>query len=160
MVDTGKVEDFRKLRFVSLAELRVEIDRLVAADERGTLRRSGNWTLGQMFGHLAAWINYGYEGYPMKVPWFIRFLVRRQFRKYVHSGLPRGFRIPKVKAGTYGTEVLSTPEGARRLRAALDRLEREPAVYDSPALGEISEADRIQLTLRHAELHLGYAHPC
>lgn len=159
MVDTGKVQDYRKLRFGSLADLRQEIDALVAAEQAGTLRRTGNWTLGQIFGHLATWINFGYEGYPMKVPWFVRFLVQRQFRKYVKSGLPRGFRMPKVEAGTFGTEALSTQEGARRLRAALDRLEREPAMYDSPAFGKISEADRIQLTLRHAELHLGYVHP-
>ena len=159
MVDTGKVQDYRKLRFGSVAELRREIDLLVAAEEAGTLRRSGNWTLGQIFGHLATWINYGYEGYPMRVPWFVRFFVRMQFRSYVRNGLPRSLRIPKVEAGTYGTDVLSTQEGARQLRAALDRLAREPATHDSPAFGKISEADRTELTLRHAELHLGYVHP-
>ena len=73
-VDTARAEH-RALRFDSLDELQAEIDRIVAADQGGRLRRTGNWTVGQTFGHLATWINYGWEGYPFKVPWFIKLIL-------------------------------------------------------------------------------------
>ena len=53
-------------------------------------------------------------------------------------------------------EPLTTQEGDARLRAALKRMQIEPARYESPAFGPLSDSDRIALNLRHAELHLGY----
>jgi hypothetical protein len=101
-VDTSKVADHRKLRFKDIDELLGEIERIVAADSAGTLRRTGNWSAGQMFGHLASWINYGYEGFPKEArpPWFIRPLVRRLKKKFLSEGMPRGVRIPRAVEGT------------------------------------------------------------
>ncbi|HEY3241947.1 MAG TPA: DUF1569 domain-containing protein [Phycisphaerae bacterium] len=159
LIDTAQAER-RRLRFGSIDELLAEVDRIAAADTAGTLRRTGNWTAGQTFGHLATWICYGYEGYPMRVPWFIRPFIRRKLGSYLREGMPAGVRIPRTEAGTYGTDVLSTQEGARRLRDALTRLKkREPCPHDSPAFGAMSYDERIALNLRHAELHLGFLHP-
>ncbi len=156
-----KTRDRRKLRFSDVAELRAEIDRLLAADRTHTLVQLGNWTPGQIFGHLASWINYGYEGFPMgPPPFFIRWILRRRVRKYLRTGMPAGIHIPGTKEGTFGTEVLSIDEGRTRLTRALDRLERgDIPQYDSPAFGPMSVNDRIQLNLRHAELHLGFLLP-
>ncbi len=158
-VDTAQVRDHRRLQFNTVDDLRAEIERIVASEQAGTLRRTGNWTAGQAFGHLAAWINFAYDGYPMKLPWFIRPFVRRKLKQYLAGRMDAGVRIPRVAGGTYGTEVLPTEEGAARLRAALGRLEREPARCDSPAFGKLPEEQRIKLNLRHAELHLGFLHP-
>lgn len=149
----------RTLRFNSLDDLLAEVDRIVAADRAGTLRTTGNWTAGQALGHLATWINYGYEGFPMKVPWFIRVLIKMKLKAYLRDGMPAGVHIPKVEGGTFGTEPLTIEEGARRLREAVARLRREPARFDSPAFGKLSEEDRVRLNLRHAELHLGFMQP-
>lgn len=151
--------DHRHLRFDDLEMLLGEIDRIVAAERAGRLRRSGNWTTGQTFGHLAAWIEYGYEGYPFRTPWYIRVVIRMMMLRYLTKGMPAGLRIPATPGGTYGTEVMSTEEGERRLKAALERLRREPARFDSPSIGRLSEHQRQQLNLRHAELHLGFLHP-
>jgi len=159
-IDTGGVADHRKLRFNNIDELLAEIDRVVSADQAGALRRTGNWSAGQIFGHLATWINYGWEGYPMKVPWFVRWYLKRIGKRFIHEGMPQGVRIPKVEAGTYGTDVIATQDGAQRLRRALERLKQdEPPKFDSPAFGPMSLDDRVSLNLRHAELHLGYLHP-
>lgn len=152
----------RALRFNSIDELMRELDRIIAAENTGTLRRTGNWTTGQIFGHLAAWINYGYEGFPPGAhpPFFVRWIVKFLKNKIIHGGMRPGMRIPRTKDGTFGTEVLSTDEGASRLRAALMRLkDREPVKFHSPALGPLSDDDRIAVQLRHAELHLSYLHP-
>lgn len=158
-IDTATVTQRRKLRFNTLDELEREIDRIVAADEAGRLRRCGNWTAGQIFGHLATWIDYGYSGYPVKAPFFIRWLIRRKLPTYLRDGMPAGVKIPKVEGGTFGTEPLSAQEGAKRLKASLQRMRKEPAKFESPAFGKMSEDQRVALNLRHAELHLGFLLP-
>lgn len=155
-IDTSKAVR-RKLRFQTIDELLSEIERLIAAERDGRLQRTGNWTLGQIFGHLAAWIDFGWDGYPMRVPWFIRFILKFKVKGYLKNGMPAGVKIPNSGEGTYGIDVLSTDEGAARLRRALERLKRgEVAKFDSPAFGPLSHDDRILLNLRHAELHLGF----
>jgi hypothetical protein len=148
----------RTLHFTTIGELLDEIDRVVEADTAGRVRTLGTWTPGQILGHVAAWIEYGYDGYPMKrVPWLIRLLLRRQLKKYMKQGMPSGVRIPRVSEGTYGTEDMPTEQAAERLRLALGRLQRqEPAKFDSPAFGKLSEEDRVRLNIMHAELHLSF----
>ena len=161
MIATKQVKDRRTLRFNSTAELLADIDRIVAADKSGKLRCTGNWTAGQAMGHIAAWINYSYDGYPMgPPPWIIRVILGFLKKKYLRQGMPAGVEIPKVKGGTFATESLSTEEGAARLRKALARLASgESAKFPSPAWGEMPVEERIALNLRHAELHLSFIHP-
>jgi len=159
-MSSSPAEGRRRLWFKSIDGVLGEIDRVAAADQSGQLRTTGTWTPGQILGHLAAWIEYGYDGYPMKSPpWFIRLLLRMQVKKYLRRGMPSGVRIPKVPEGTYGTEDMPTAVAADRLRRAFQRLQGgEPATYDSPAFGPMSRDERIQLNLRHAELHLSFLH--
>jgi hypothetical protein len=159
---TSAKPERRTLRFNSVDELLAEIDRIVSAEKAGTLRRTGNWSTGQIFGHLAAWIDYGYEGFPPGAhpPFFVRWVMKFWKKKIIRDGMPAGIRIPRTKDGTFGTEPYSADEGAARLRAALKRLSvGEPVKFHSPAMGPVSEAERIQVQLRHAELHLSYLHP-
>lgn len=160
-IDTAHVTERRKLRFSSIAELDAEIERIVAADATGRLRTTGNWTAGQTLGHLASWINYGWEGYPFpNPPWFVRFFLKLMRKKYLRDGMPAGVKIPNADGGTYGTEKLTTAEGGDRLRRALRRLQSGDAPpHHSPAFGPMSLEDRVALNLRHAELHLGFLHP-
>jgi len=160
LIETGKVTDRRTLRFASIDELLADIDRIVEADKAGKLRRTGNWTAGQAFGHLAAWLNYAYEGYPINPPWFIRLLIRTRKKKYLHDGMAAGVRIPGSKDGTFATEALTTDEGAARLRQALARLKSgEPPKFDSPAFGKMPCDERVAINLRHAQLHFSFLHP-
>lgn len=161
MVDTAKVQDRRKLRYQSIDELLADVERVVAADKAGTLRRTGNWTAGQTLGHLASWSNYAYEGYPMKTPWVIRMILRLLLKKkYLRKGMPAGVRIPGAAEGTYATQAVSTDQGADQLRKALQRLRnKEPSIHDSPAWGPMPLEERIALNLRHAELHMSFLHP-
>lgn len=160
-VDTSKVSDYRILKFFAPIDVQREVDRIVAAERAGRLRRSGNWTVGQTLGHLASWINYGYDGYPnnLKPPWFIKLLLRTQRGKFLRGPLPRGVRIPKVEGGTLGTERQELDEGLDHFRAAWARLEKAPPGQPNIIFGPLSHADWMNLHFRHAELHLGYLHP-
>jgi len=160
-VDTAKVTDRRPLRFETPQDVRAEVERIVAAERGGALRRSGNWTAGQALGHLATWINLGYEGLPAHVrpPWFIKLLLRFKKASYLRDGLPAGVRLPKVEGGTLGVEPLPLDEGRERLLAAWKRLEAAPPDRPNVVFGPLTHAEWIALNLRHAELHLGFLHP-
>ncbi|MBX3394373.1 MAG: DUF1569 domain-containing protein [Phycisphaerae bacterium] len=162
MVRTRRVKDRRRLRFETVDDCIAEIDRIVVADSRGTLRKLGNWSPGQAFGHLASWIEYGWTGYPpmRKPPIVVRWLVPIVARRFARRGLPVGVHIPGVKGGTYGMEELETSVGAERLKMALVRLKAgEEARYQSVVIGPLTMDERIQLNLRHAELHLSFLVP-
>lgn len=156
-IDTSKVER-RKLRFENLDQLLGEIDRIEQANRSGNLKVVGNWTLGQILSHVAAWIEYGYVGFPVKPPpFFIRWILKFMKNKYLKSGMPSGVKIPGTKEGTFGQDDVPVDQAFDRLRNNIARLKSgEQAKFDSPAFGPMSHEDRIALNLRHAELHLGF----
>ncbi len=157
-VDTAKISNHRHLRFESIDEVLAEIERIAQADQHNQLRTVGNWTPGQIMAHVASWIEYGYDGYPLRPPpFFIRWILKWQVKKYLRDGMPKGARIPGVEGGTYGADDLPTQEAAERLKTAFLRLKRgEPARFDSPGFGPMDQESRVRLNLRHAELHLGF----
>lgn len=156
---SGKVRH-RHIRFSTIDEVLAEVERIRQADEEGHLKVSGNWTAGQILAHLAAWIEYGYSGYPVKTPPFpFNYILRWMGKRILKNGMRPGVRIPGVKEGTFGQDAMSTVEGAERLKKAFMRLKNgEPCSHDSPAFGPMSHEDRIRLNLRHSELHLGFVH--
>lgn len=160
MIHTKKVAGRRKLRFETVQECEAEVGRLCEAERAGRLKALGNWTLGQTLGHLASWIEYAYEGYPMKQPpWVLRAITRLLLGRLLNKPASPGLRLPGVAAGTYGTEPCGLDEGEARVRAAYARLLKEPAKVPSPLFGMLSKEDLIKLHLRHAELHLSFLVP-
>ncbi len=157
VVDTRKVAR-RLLRFRGVAELEREVERLIQGERSGRLVWKGNWTLGQILGHIASWIEYFYSGFPMgPAPLGVRLFGKLMKGRFLNKGLTAGFRLPKAREGTYGTERLSTDAGALKLRAALGRLkDGQPPRHASPVFGPMSVDEVTRLTLRHAELHLGF----
>lgn len=156
MINTKKVAR-RKLRFESIDEVLVDVDRIVAAARAGTLQSTGNWTPGQVMAHLAAWIEYGYDGYPLKTPWFIRIVLKLLLPGILKNGAKPGVKIPGVSGGTTGQDDQPLDQAAERLKRAFLRLNSDQnCPYDSPGFGKMSHQDRIRLNLRHAELHLSF----
>ena len=159
-VDTRACE-FRKLRFDTYEQMWAEAQRIGAADRVGGLRCSGNWSAGQTFGHLATWIDYGFDGFPdtLRAPLWLKLLMPLIKHRFLNVGMRRGVYIPRVPGGTLGIEPLSVDEGLARLQRAWTRLLAAPPPHPSPIFGKISHQDWIKGNLRHAELHFGYLHP-
>lgn len=159
-VDTKTTTDRRKISLTSLDDLRAEVKRLAAAERAGRVRRTGNWTTGQVLGHLAFWLNTIFDGIPgPKPPFIIRLLGPILLKRRLLKGLPAGFRMPKVEAGTYGVEPLTVDEGERRMLAAIERLERGTPPDRHVILGRLTKDEWIRCHLRHAELHCSFLHP-
>lgn len=154
--------EHRTLKFRTLDEAVAEAERLAAADRAGTLRTTGNWSLGQTLGHIAFWINTPFDGYPpcLRPPWILRFILRRRRNMFLRGPMPRGVRIPKFPEGTLGTEPLSTDEGLARFRKAAARLKAAPPANPNIILGPLTHDEWIAMNLNHAALHLGYMHEC
>lgn len=143
------------LRFESVDDVLRHVELIVAAHREGRLRAIGNWSAGQILAHLAAWIEYGYVGYPIAAPpWPIRIVLKCMLGRYLKKGMPAGVRIPGVPQGTVGQDEMPLEAAADRLSTALERLKgNQTCTFDSPAFGPMSHSDRIRLNLRHAELH-------
>jgi hypothetical protein len=160
MINSRKVTDRRQLRFASLDEGVRDAEALAEAERQGSLRVTGNWTLGQSIGHVAFWARAPFDGYPEmpQMPWLLRKLLPLFKNGFLNKRLPAGGRIPGVPEGTFGTEQLTTDDALAQLRAAFERLGRESPTVPNPIFGELTHEEWIKLNLRHAELHLGFFH--
>ncbi len=158
-VDTGKVTGRRTLHFDSIDQVLAEVERLAAAERAGRLRRLGNWTLGQTLGHLAGWIEYSYSSFPLKTPFFIRWILKLRKRSFLYGPMRAGVKIPGIPGGTLATEPATLDEALPRYRRILERLKVEAPSAPSPIFGKMTHDEWIALNLRHAELHLGYFIP-
>jgi len=159
LVDTAKVANRRLLHFDSIDQMLQEVDRLVAAERAGRLVQLGNWTLGQVLGHLATWSEFSYTGVPLKPPFFIRWIVRFQKNKFLYKPMPSGVKIPGIEGGTLGIKPATLEEGLARFKSICQRLKTEAPTAPSPIFGRMTHDESIALSLRHAELHLGFFVP-
>ncbi len=148
----------RALRFESLAQAIAEAERIVAAERIGRLARKGNWTAGQALGHLASWIDFGFDGYPITATPEGAAKARARKPVALREGLFAGVRLPGVPEGTAGIELLSIDEGVRRFRGACTRLEAGTPTHGHPYFGPLTRDEWFQLHLRHSELHMSYLH--
>jgi hypothetical protein len=155
-VDTAHVAQRKVLHFKSLDEVQAEVDRLAAADRDGRLRMLGNWTFGQNLGHLASWVNYSFDGVPMKVPFIVRLIMRPMKKIALYKAMRAGSKIPRVPGGTLGKDVFSSEEGVTRITAAFKRLKAGPPAIPHLLFGPLTHDEWINQHLRHAELHLSF----
>jgi hypothetical protein len=155
-VDTGKVAGRRTLRFESIDQMMAQVDRLVEAERAGRLKRLGNWTLGQMLGHLAGWAEYSYTGSPLTPPLFIKWILRLQKRKFFKGPMWAGVKIPGVPGGTLATKNLPLDKALGRLQKVMARLKVETPTIPHAIFGPLPHDKWIAINLRHAELHLSF----
>ncbi|HET6326652.1 MAG TPA: DUF1569 domain-containing protein [Planctomycetaceae bacterium] len=154
-INTAKVQGRRKLRFATFDELVADIDRLSS----GPVKVLGNWSPGQVFRHLATAYNGSIDGFTMTFPLHFRLIAKVFRKKLLTMQMPAGFKLPPKGAAMLEPPSTATDEGAAQLRAAIERLKREPKRANHPMFGELTreEWDRVHLT--HASLHLSFLVP-
>jgi hypothetical protein len=160
LINTKRVTDRRKLRFENVEAALRDAESMGEAERLGTLRATGNWTLGQALGHLACWASYPYDGYPdmPTPPALVRLLLRPMRWWFFNRGLPAGVSLPDVPGGTFGVDVLPSEEGLAKMRLAFERLARHAPTCIHPIFPGMKHEDWLKLNLRHAELHLSFFH--
>ena len=148
-INTKKVRGCRKVRYESLDELVEEVDRLSQAE----VRLLGNWSLAQIYGHLARTMNGSIDGLGFLLPaparWLMSLLMKK---KYLHDKLPAGFK----SAPEFVPEDTSLDHELAELRKAVARQHEEPDRVPHPAFGDIGKEGWNLFHLRHAELHMSF----
>jgi hypothetical protein len=159
LTSSSPTPERRKLRFESPADVLADVARIASAERAGRLRRTGNWAAGQAVGHLAAWINFGFDGYPVSAPPELAERARARKPTALREGLLVGFRMPGIEGGTAATELMELSEAVPRYERAFARLVAGTPSHPHPFFGPLTNDEWMMLHLRHAELHLGFQHP-
>jgi len=146
----------RKLSFASLDEVVADAENLFAKG----YDRAGNWDLSQVCSHLADWLRFPVEGFP--VPFVMRpmfWLLRNTFgpgmkRKYLTEGMPANnptIRSTVAKSGGDPVAAIAKlKEAATRFTAYVGPIKQ------SPVFGKMDKEEALQLQLRHCEHHLSF----
>ncbi len=146
----------RAVHYDTFEDLRRDARALAAGD----VIMAGNWSLGQIFQHLAAAFDSSIDGSDFRLPvpaqWVIRVLMKRRL---LGKTLPRGHRIPKKLRATMLPGEIEDAEGLAHLEAAIERIQRAQHVAPHPLLGRLTRDEWHQFHLRHAELHMSFALP-
>ncbi len=117
-VNTKTVEGRRKLHFDSFDEMLAEAERLAG----GEVKMLGNWSLAQIFTHLAAGINSTIDGSTFKAPMLLRIAAPLMKKKFIYGGIPSGFKIPEeAQAQFLPADDAETGAALGALRAAIER---------------------------------------
>ena len=157
-VDTKKVTQRRQVHYDSFDDLLADAERLASGD----VQTVGNWTLGQIFQHLAQSMHSSIDGMNMKFPWLMKkiFLLFTNKDKMLKQTMNPGFKIPKKGEEQFNpASGVSTDEGLASLRAAIERCKAEESRAEHPAFGEVTREEWDTFQLRHAELHMSFAIP-
>ena len=154
-VKTKTVSDRRVLCFRTLEDLRNEAKSLANDPNH---RMLGNWSLGQVFSHLAILMNLSMDGFSFSAPLVPRLILTLMRNRILSKGIPPGASL-KGQMSQLIPPPTSTQEGLEQLCQAIDRLENEPTRHPSPLLGKLTRAQWDHLHCRHGELHLSFAMP-
>lgn len=155
-VNTKTVEGRRELRFNSFDDLLADAEQLAG----GEVKMLGNWSLAQIFTHLAAGINSNIDGSSFKAPFFMRLMAPLMKKKFVYGGIPPGFKIPQgAQAQFMPADGAETEAALGELRKAIERLRAAETLAGHPLFGKLTKEETVQFQLRHAEMHLSFAVP-
>jgi hypothetical protein len=146
----------RTLHFTRIDQVLADVNQLADAERRGTLKMLGNWTFGQSLDHLASWVDYSYDGVPLKIPVFIPWIARPLRKRFLYKPMKPGSRIPKVPGGTLAIDVVASVPALDHFRKAFERLAISPPDKPHAVFGKFTHEEWIAQRLRHSELHLSF----
>ena len=155
-INTARVTDRRVLRFDSIEDALRDAAQLTHAQRQGKARCLGNWTHGQILGHLATWVDYAYDGAPLNPPVILRLIIRPMKRQLPHKPMRAGGKLPGVPGGTIAFDPVSFDEGLAHFQKSFTRLQSDPPTAKHPIFGHMTHDEWKNMNLRHAELHLSY----
>ena len=155
-VDTTQVLNRRQLRYESFDDLLGDADRLAS----GNSRTLGNWTLAQIFDHLARWFRIAVERTDVQAPRWVQFILWQWRKRSLSMPSKPGFKIPSgSKAYCYPKRGFSTDRCPQDLHSAVSRFRGASQFAPHPAYGQLTRDAWQQLALRHSEMHMSFIIP-
>jgi len=155
-VQTKSVANRRKVSYQSYDDLLADAEEMA----HGVVQTLGNWSLGQIFKHLAVALEGSIDGLPFQAPFFVRMLSPFLKKRFLTKPLPAGFQITKSARPTMDPNAtISTAESLDALRYAISRCQSETDRASHPVLGKLSKDDWDRFNRRHAEMHMSFVVP-
>jgi len=145
----------RTLRFETYDELLADAEAM-AVQPTVTL---GNWSVGQIFRHIALSIDSMQQEpsftFPRPVQWLFRLFMKKRMTTRT---LSPGFKLPKKGAHLIPGET-SVNDGITMMRAAIERVNQSDFRSDHGGFGKISKEDWDAFQPRHCEMHMSHIVP-
>lgn len=156
MINTKSVTGRRELSFATLDEFIQDAETLAA----GEYRTLGNWTFGQILGHLEYALRASIDGFPFKAPWLVRtFIAPLVKNSALTKPLKPGFKLPKSAASYLPDESTTVEEALAGCKKTVERLSVETPNAVHPFFGAMASEEWMALHLRHAEMHMSFVVP-
>ncbi len=151
-INTKKVQGRRSVRYNSLDEFLEEAKQFSRMD----VQCLGNWSVGQIYKHVAESLDMSIDGTDFKIPapmrWMFILLMKK---KFLTKSIPPGFSSD----GTYIPDETPTESGLADLKKAIARQKDIAERVPHPAFGNIGRDGWNDFHLRHAELHMSFLIP-
>jgi Protein of unknown function (DUF1569) len=151
-VNTAKVQGRRSVDYASFDELLADAERMSS----GSVKALGNWSVGQIYKHIAIVVNGSIDGLDVTFPWLFRKVARLFKRKLLSGSMPSGFQIKPHNEKVLVPGPTSTEEGLADLRAAIARVQRESYRAPHPMFGTLTKEEWDKLNLKHASMHMSF----
>jgi hypothetical protein len=155
-IETRRVKNRRDVRYANFDEFLADAETIAG----GPVRQLGNWTLAQIFDHLARSMNVSVDGTHERFPWPLRIALRLVRKRIIGSPLKPGYRVPENVAILLRPDIhVQLRESLWKLRSATIRFQNASTFPPHPAFGVLTRDEYRTLALRHAELHLSFIEP-
>lgn len=143
----------RQLRFAEVSDLRRELETICTH----RVKTLGAWNEAQIVQHVTRLMEFSYNGFPFRAPWYARLIARRFLPRFLNKGFTPGFKLPSRAGALLPDDAVTLAAAAAQMAALLGRLERgEPMSQPSPIFGPLTHEQWVQLHLRHAEHHFSF----
>lgn len=153
MIDTARVSGRRTVSYATLDEF-IRDAKAVAAGGHRTL---GNWSYGQILGHLGYAMKSSLDGFPFQAPWFARVLIAPLLKNSaLTKPLKAGFKLPKNAEADLPPDTITVEEALAECQQAVERLATESPTAKHPFFGKLATEEWMALHIRHAELHMSF----
>ena len=151
----------RSVSFLSLDDLKADLDRLDAASAAGGLGKTGNWSPAENLDHLAKFWNCSLDGFPPgKPPLIMRVMCQLLLKKKattLGNQSPPGFKIPKGVSHFAPSGDATYEQSAEALRTCIARVERgDSYVPASPLFGNVTGEQWTNMHLGHCAMHMSF----
>lgn len=154
-INTKRVAGRRTVRYESFADVLADAERLAAVP----VRTLGNWSVGQIYAHLARSIDVMIDGAPFSAPLPMRWFLWAIKGWILQRPLPVGFKLPKQAARLVPEDTITTAEGLDSLRTAISRLQSTETRAPHPGFGKCTPAEWDAFQFRHCESHMSFIVP-
>ncbi len=154
-MNEGLTAQRRTIQFETMQDILDDVERLA---EQG-MHSSGNWSPGQILGHVADAIRQSIDGYEVIAPERSRRIAARGLETLLAEGFPTGIALEGEMARYIPAEGETLHDAMPNLRAVIGRLDTAQMEAVHPFLDKMDHGQWTRFHCRHAELHFSFLHP-